>query len=813
MSKTIALLALTGFVLAPAAAEATGLVFPAPSEEGGRPYVAASLQALAVTARLTEAGAEVDEIRRYDLSKRAGDTIWVTFYHSLSAANAAVPGLTIAGRPVSGVIHGPDAADALRQRLTTELRDPTALRGLGNPLFAGQPVEITVPANGAVEIRIESRAPLSERGTMRGVVVPLDWSRASVPTVEVEVHATSAAAPLRALYSPFHPLEVVREGAQAARATYSGKGVCTDLDLTLLFSSGEGLVHLDLLPFRRGDAEPGTVMALLTPDPTPVVTNVLPRDLAIALDTSGSMSGTKLMQAKQALAGVLAGLRPADSFSLLGFSGDVRPFQSAARLKATPDNVAAAVAFVDELTATGSTNIDGALRTGLGSLPAETGHPRYVVLLTDGQPTAGETRIETIAANAQTRNEVGARIVSFGIGNDVNTLLLDRLARESAGDVIYVRPNQSIPAAVQTFFQQISDPVLANPAIDLAAFGLTDLFPESLPDLFAGRSVILLGRYGSPGRAAVVLTGTRGGQPWSSRQDATLPEYEPASGYVPRIWALRQVGRLLAMIKEGDTNPALVEEVIRLASRYGVSTSYTTFAADPEGNVALRYGAVPTAQTGSAAVDASSALRDYGTSGSVPAAGNAGGSASMAPLVRYASDRTFVPRDGYLTDTKLADDPRDGFVDLTFGSEGYFAFASAEALRGAGALLAAGTNVRFDLDGRAFRVTDRDALSGGAVSPPPIAPPAPIADPLAEPPSPVDPPELSEDSPPWGLAPRTGCACDLTPGPARAEVLLPLAIAFLLAAARRARRGSLRRQSCANGRRCPSVRRISGGAP
>ncbi len=718
-------------------AHATGLALPAPEGSTGAPTLLGPLQSLSVEAKLSGAGVELTEVRKYALTLYAGKTVTATFHSSvLGAATTDAPVVNVAGQPVTGAMLGPDDADGVRRRLTLDLRDPTALRGIGQPLFVSDPVAIAVPANGVVEIRVVSRGPLVAEGTMQGLVVPVDWARPTVPNVDVKVTASSAA-PMRALYSPFHALDVVRDGVNGARGSYAGHGVCTDLDLTVLFSSGEGLVHVDLLPFRYGDGEreDGTFLALVTPDPTPVVSNVLPRDLALVIDTSGSMAGAKMTQAKQAVRGVLTGLRPADSFSLVSFATTVVSFQSAALVKATADNVQAALAFVDALTANGSTNIDDALRTGLGSLPADTGHPRYVVFLTDGQPTVGVTSVDTIVANVNARNEAGARVFSFGIGNDVNTMLLDRLARETAGDVIYVRPDQDVAVAVDAFFQQISDPVLADPQLDLAAFGASDLFPETLPDLFAGRTVTLLGRFANPGRASLVLSGSRDGQPWSTAYDVALPDYALSTGYVPRIWALRQVARLLARIKEGNSDQALVDEVVRLATRYGVTTAYTTFTADSNGDVAIRYGAVPVTQTGAGAVDASSALRDYGMSGTVPMGGTP--TTPTTPtgtpmVVRYVSDRTLPPRGGYLTDTKLGANATGGvdatdIVDLTFASDRYFALAQTEARYGAAALLATSASVRFELLGRSFRITNPGALPTGTTEPPPEspAPPAP----------------------------------------------------------------------------------------
>jgi MYXO-CTERM domain-containing protein len=182
------------------------------------------------------------------------------------------------------------------------------------------------------------------------------------------------------------------------------------------------------------------------------------------------------------------------------------------------------------------------------------------------------------------------------------------------------------------------------------------------------------------------------------------------------------VGRLLAAIKAGNTDPAVVEEARAVAGRYGVTTNFTSFVADADGNVALRYSPVPVAASGSVAVDTSSALNGYGQSDTVRAAAPA---PDQKVSVSYVGDRTLALQGGYLTDTKLAGG--EAAVELTFGSERYFAFAASELPWGAGGLLAAGPNARFELLGRAFRVTDPAAPPAGATEAPPETPviPAP----------------------------------------------------------------------------------------
>jgi Ca-activated chloride channel family protein len=670
----------------------------------------AALHAREVEGELDASVARLTERRRYRFDSRYfGATATVTFYRSLVGPEGArVTSMIIDGQSRSGSTLEPPQADAERRRLALELGDPSPLRELGSPLFVSEPIELVVPTGGTLEMSVATSTPLGTHGTLQGIAMPVDWNRHPVDAVGIDVNARTEA-PLRSLYSPYHELSVVRDGIYAARAKYAGHNVCTGLDLTILLSSGEGLVKLDVLPFRYGNDEGGYFLALLTPDPAPPAENVMSRDIVLVLDTSGSMSGVKIAEAKEALSGVLGGLRTEDSFAVVTFSDVVRSFQASA-VKAQADNIAAALAFVDGLEAKGSTNLYDALRAGFSALPHETGHPRYVVLLTDGVPTTGEVRTDAIAAMAQASNEIGARVFSFGIGDDVNTVLLDRLAQQSSGDAFYIRSGQSVSDAVQTFFQKVADPILSDPALDFGSLGVSQLYPDVVDDLFAGRTVTLFGRYANPGRTNLTLSGFRSGQPWSTVFGVTLPEYEIDSGYVPRVWALRRVGRLLAAIKQGNANPELVTEALAVAKRFGVATEFTYFAVDAQGNANMTYSPVPVADVGAIAVDTSTALNGYGK-------GNAVGIVADA-TVRYFADRSLPIQESYLTDTKVSG---EDFVDLSFGSDLYFAFAGAEAPFGAAGLLSTASNAKFELLGRSFRITDPAWAAANAKDPPPEA--------------------------------------------------------------------------------------------
>src|SRR5688500_618436 len=123
-----------------------------------------------------------------------------------------------------------------------------------------------------------------------------------------------------------------------------------------------------------------------------------------------------------------------------------------------------------------------------------------VVFLTDGEPTVGETSIERIVANAERGNRDRARLFVFGVGDDVNSLLLDRLARDGDGVAEYVRPNENLEVKVSAFVSKIANPVLSDLKLDVAGVEVIDRTPRRLPDLFAGSQLLVFGRFKDAGR-------------------------------------------------------------------------------------------------------------------------------------------------------------------------------------------------------------------------------------------------------------------------------------------------------------------------
>ncbi len=671
-------------LLVPASAFGTGLV------RNGTDLI--SLNTLDVTAAIDDEQATITSVRTYDTTLDSDNSY--VFYRTIVGGNAASePQVVVNGQAVSGALYTGAEADAKRHALVLILRDPAPLKHQGQPLFISE----KLPAgDGGFGLTIEETTtiPLRAQGTMRAAVTPIDWYRGAAGTLQVEADV-EVDGRLRALYSPYQPLTLSRDGLGAATGVFKGYNHTTAFDITILTSSGDAPYHLDVLPFRYDDVEGGHFLALLSPDASPSEDQVVPRDISIVLDQSGSMQGEKIGQARIALKDVLDGLLAQDSFALTTFHSKVSELNDEA-VPATAGNLSDAKAFVDEIVADGGTNLHDALQSGIQALPLNKGNPRYVVLLTDGIPTEGETDTEAILDMVRSVNEVGARIVIFGIGDDVNTVLLEKLAKESGGKVFFIRFGNSVEDAVKAFFETMQAPVMANPTLDLTAFGASDLYPKIMPDFFAGQTVAVLGRYDAPGAAQLTLSGMVAGEQVEHTFDVTLPSYAVDAGYAPKIWATRHIGTLLHTIKLDGKDPALVAEALETARRYGIVTEFTFYTVDEAGDSSMTYSEVPMDSVGDKAVAASAAMDEMEHTEEVRTYAIAD--------ARWFRDRVLPLRGAYFTDTYPKETPE--WIDIHFGSEAYFALAADELQYGVGGFLGVGRNVRFELLGRTFRISD-----------------------------------------------------------------------------------------------------------
>jgi Ca-activated chloride channel family protein len=450
-----------------------------------------------------------------------------------------------------------------------------------------------------------------------------------------------------------------------------------------------------------------------------------PKDIVFVVDRSGSMAGEKIEQARQALQFILGQLNEEDRFAIVSFD-DLIETQAEALQPVTAQTIRRAQSYVATLHDRGNTDIEGALRRGLEMLKVSQprlGATPVIVFLTDGLPTAGVTDEAAIVDSVRLGNvSVGASIHVFGVGYDVNTHLLDRIAVQNHGAVTYVQPGESLERVLTTFYSQIAHPLLTDVEAEFEGLTVEDVYPRQLPDLFVGSSLALVGRYSTAdsAMATVRLRGQMAGEVWEQVYSFDLAE--PGDHpFVARLWATRRVGELLDRVRvEGET-AALVEEIETLGLRHGIVTPYTIGVVQGQASGAASAANMQLYQqdldgdgrpdinqvSGAATVGARAQNLAYQQAMQVGLAAGANvvnvGDKSAAQVGRYAFDLSLVADLGLDSLAAANEEWLKENVDRTvrFASAEYFELAKDAAVN---QLLQAGPNVVFEHQGKVIAV-------------------------------------------------------------------------------------------------------------
>ncbi len=516
-------------------------------------------------------------------------------------------------------------------------------------------------------------------------------------------------------YSPTHQVHVSRRDNRLEVTLGDGSA---GGDFELLLPLSRGMIGLSLVPHHPA-GEDGYFMLLVAPGAADAA--ALHRDLVAVIDVSGSMSGEKIQQAKNAMVQLVGSLREGDRFRLVAFSSGVRRYAEG-WTDATTDTRAGATAWIRSLDAEGGTNIAGALTEAFSQRPAEPALG-VVVFLTDGQPSQGETDPERIAERAE-QGRGRFRVFSIGVGDDVNTYLLDRLTERARGTTEYVRPGENIERAVGSLATKVASPVLTDVTISGGGVELYDVQPGSLPDLFAGDEMVVFGRYrgARSTEQAVTVRGRRNGR--QEEFSTTFADRDnDGARYIEQLWAGRKAGALSREIRLRGQSRELMDALKQLALRYGILTEYTSYLVQ-EPNIALRQqaedrvmrapAAAPADQSGAIAVGRASRERSMRDAVRLDAmvvavdgapANQASGfdgpraRSGINPTQRVGG-RLFIMRDSTWTDLSHGDSLH--VVSIAPYSEAYFALLQAlPDLREAAALervLVAGRRASIKID-------------------------------------------------------------------------------------------------------------------
>jgi Ca-activated chloride channel family protein len=600
------------------------------------------------------------------------------------------------GEPVRGEILEANEARQIYEDYVRQIIDPALLEYVGRGAIKASIFPIQPGEERRIEIEYSEILP-ADQGLVH-YTYPLNTEKFSAePLEDVSVHVSVVSNdPISSIYSPSHPVATNRDGEYRFEVGYEERDVTPDTDFELYYSHTSDAIGMSLLTYKESAGDDGFFMLLVSPTVEVDPDDIVEKDVILVLDTSGSMHGERLDQAKEALSYVLDNLNRGDRFNVITFSTGTRVFDTELLSVSGSRNIDDALDFVDDLEALGGTDVNRALEEAM--ILADSQRPTTVILLSDGLATEGEIETEQILRNVEREAPDNVQLFTWGVGDDVDTVLLDRLAQDHGGASAYVREGQRVDEEVAAFYNKISTPVLSDIELDFSGdMVVEDFYPDRLPDLFAGTQLTLVGRYRGDGPSTLTLRGEVNGE----RQvyeygDLTFRRRAGGEDFIPRLWATRKIGHLLNQIRLHGEDEELVESVIKLSVRYGIITEYTSFLID-EDDIFTDAGRTQMGQsfaaeeeeaaevvTGADAVDraaAESALGAAEAPAALPTmmpmpdtrgeAGGGGGIVQPDQVVSLVGDKTFVLRDGVWVDT--AYDPTVYTpVQVGFLSDDYF---------------------------------------------------------------------------------------------------------------------------------------------
>ena len=404
-------------------------------------------------------------------------------------------------------------------------------------------------------------------------IYPLSTERfSSRPLEDLVVRAQiESREPLKAVYSSRHEVSIDREDDYHALLGLEQSDVLPDRDFELFYTISSEKIGLNLLSFKE-EGQDGFFLLLAAPDVKVNEEEIVVKDIILVLDTSGSMQGEKMDQAKEAARYVLDHLNPLDRFAIVSFATTTRSFSPSLEPAAQADK---GKDFLDRLEAMGSTDINRAMIEAVGL--AEEVRPTTLIFLTDGLPTEGVTVTGAILDNVAREAPDNVRIFSFGVGDDVDTDLLDQISLDHGGASTYVRPGEEIDEEVSAFYRKVKIPVLSDLSLDWGDIIVDQVYPQRIPDLFAGSQLIMLGRYREGGPAKITLKGMVNQEERSYTYEDLSFRKEGGDDFIPRLWATRAVGYYLTQIRLYGEKQEWIDSIVSLSTRYGIITPYTSF--------------------------------------------------------------------------------------------------------------------------------------------------------------------------------------------------------------------------------------------
>lgn len=372
------------------------------------------------------------------------------------------------------------------------------------------------------------------------------------------------------IVSPYHAIETVEQSRGRYRVTLAEGSVPAERDFVLRWRPALEDQPGAALFSEQWQGEHYGLLMLMPPQPDSLPEPVA-RELVLVVDTSGSMHGDSIEQARAALLTALQQLRPGDRFNVIQFNSGVHALFDRA-MPADREYLQQAQRYVHGLQADGGTEMLPAMRLALED-PRPSGLLRQVVFLTDGAVGNEQALFEAV-----TRQVGDSRLFTVGIGSAPNALFMTRAARFGRGTFTYIGSTAEVASKVGELFMQLGSPVLTGVRLrwqtgeDGEGVGQA---PETVPDLYVGAPLLVAVR-SKAGLQRVEIEGLLGDRSW--RHTAALQGGARNEG-VHVLWARRMIEDWMARLTTGEDRDMVREKVLSLALGHHLVSHYTSLVA------------------------------------------------------------------------------------------------------------------------------------------------------------------------------------------------------------------------------------------
>lgn len=627
-----------------------------------------------------------------------------------------------------------EEARRIYEEIVRSTRDPGLVEFIGNSMVRTSVFPVPAGGQRTVHLTYETILP-GDNGRVDYVLPRSESLRGDGPAWSAQVKIRSSR-PITTVYSPTHDLATNRPAPGEAIVTVAERSLASPGSIRLSYVAERTQGDLSSMMLAYPDptvgAGGGYFLMVLGAPPADAKVQRRGREVTLVLDRSGSMAGDKFTQARLAALQVIEGLTDADRFNIVDYSDSVASMAPAA-LPKNAESMQRARQYLNGLTTSGGTNIHDALLAAL-TPPAAPDVLPMVLFLTDGLPTVGQTGEQAIRDAIAKGNPSARRIFTFGVGVDVNAPLLTGVALAARGTSTFVLPGEDVEVKVGQVFKRLHGPVLSGTELTWAGERpVDDVLPRVLNDVFDGDQMVIVGRYLKPGPITATISGRSGtGAPASLTLSFDTSKATVQNAFVARLWATRKItflnDNIRALGAQGVTQDdsrvkELIDEIVRLSTRFGVLTEYTAFLAKEDTPLASS-----DALLGLALAPAGRALNERAGAGAVaqdmnlermrdaPAApstsvyyfvDSAGRQQRNEVLdVQMIADQALFRRDGRWVQASAAAKRQQRAPDVTvaFGTDAYFGLADRLQREGRLAMLAQDGDIELELDGKVYLV-------------------------------------------------------------------------------------------------------------